>query len=44
MADLSVQQLRQVDTYVKTHKNVSREHAINLLFHTPAKKQTLLEV
>lgn len=38
MADLSVQQLRQVDTYVKTHKNVSREQAINLLFHTPAKK------
>lgn len=32
MADLSVQQSKQLDIYLKTHKNVSREQAINILF------------
>ena len=37
MADLSVQQSKQLDTYLKTHKNVSREQAINILFPKTAK-------
>lgn len=32
MANLTVQQTKQLDTYLKTHKNVSREQAIKILF------------
>lgn len=45
MADLTVQQARQVDDYLKTHKSVSREQAVKILFSSqPAASEKGLKV